>query len=102
MQLNFDLELFSHRMFGNIGVREALTEVESIGNSNSAGGLPIVAHHDYSDTLPSINLAFEVTEDLLLRLGAAKVMARPLLGNLAPTITAISVPTTRGAKPARH
>jgi iron complex outermembrane recepter protein len=94
VQLNFDLELFSHRMFGNLGVREAKTEVESIGNSNSAGGLPIVAHNEYSDTLPSINLAFEVTEDLLLRLGAAKVMARPLLGNLAPTITAISVPTT--------
>ena len=102
VQLNFDLELFSHRMFGNIGVREALTEVESIGNSNSAGGLPIVAHHDYSDTLPSINLAFEVTEDLLLRLGAAKVMARPLLGNLAPTITAISVPTAPAPAPARH
>jgi iron complex outermembrane receptor protein len=94
LQLNFDLELFGRRMFGNVGVREALTEVESIGNSNSAGGLPIVAKHDYSDTLPSINLAFEVTEDLLLRLGAAKVMARPQLGNLAPTITAISVPTT--------
>ncbi len=96
VQLNFDLELFNHRLFGNIGVREALTEVESIGNSNSAGGLPIVAKHDYSDTLPSINLAFEVTEDLLLRLGAAKVMARPLLGNLAPTITALSVPTGTG------
>jgi len=94
LQLNFDMELFGRRMFGNVGVREALTEVESIGNSNGAGGLPIVAKHDYSDTLPSINLAFEVTEDLLLRLGAAKVMARPQLGNLAPTITAISVPTT--------
>lgn len=94
LQLNFDMELFGHRTFGNVGVREALTEVESIGNSNSVGGLPIVAKHDYSDTLPSINLAFEITEDLLLRLGAAKVMARPQLSNLAPTITAISVPTT--------
>src|SRR6185295_20058785 len=33
----------------------------------------------------------------LLRIGAAEVMARPLLGNLAPSITAISVPTTAGA-----
>jgi len=96
VQLNFDVELFGRRMFGNLGVREAWTEVESIGNSNTVGGLPIVAKHEYTDTLPSINLAFEVTEDLLLRLGAAKVMARPQLGNLAPTITAISVPTGPG------
>lgn len=96
VQLNFDLELFGRRMFGNLGVREAWTKVESIGNSNSAGGLPIVANHDYSDTLPSINLAFELTDDLLLRLGAAEVMARPQLGNLAPTITAISVPNGPG------
>jgi len=96
-QLNFNFDVFGHRMFGNIGVREANTEVESVGNSNGAGGLPIVAHHDYNDTLPSLNIAFEATEDLLVRIGAAKVMARPLLGNLAPTITAISVPTLPGA-----
>jgi TonB-dependent receptor len=39
-----------------------------------------------------VNLAFEPIEDLVVRFGWAKVMARPLLGNLAPTITAISVP----------
>lgn len=92
MQLNFDTELFGRRIFGNFGVREAFTKLESQGNSNSAGGLPIRATNEYTDTLPSLNIAYEAAKDLVVRIGAAKVMARPLLGNLAPTITAISVP----------
>jgi TonB-dependent receptor len=92
MQLNFDTELFGRRAYGNFGVREAFTSLDSIGNSNGAGGLPIRASNEYTDTLPSVNLAYEVVDDLVLRAGWAKVMARPLLGNLAPTITAISVP----------
>ena len=52
---------------------------------------------EYNDTLPSMNIAFEVTNDIFMRFGAAKVMARPLLGNFAPSITAISVPTAAGS-----
>jgi TonB-dependent receptor len=91
-QLNFNTEMFGRRIFGNFGVREAFTALDSIGNSNSVGGLPIRASNDYADTLPSMNIAYEVAKDFIVRVGASKVMARPLLGNLAPTITAISVP----------
>ena len=35
---------------------------------------------DYSDTLPALNLVFDLSEDWLLRLGVAEVMARPSLG----------------------
>jgi TonB-dependent receptor len=93
MQLNFDTMLFERRFYGNVGVREAFTSLDSIGNSNGGGGLPIRASNEYTDTLPSINLAYEAIEDVVFRAGWAKVMARPLLGNLAPTITAISVPS---------
>lgn len=97
MQLNFNTELFGRRLYGNFGVREAFTSLDSRGNSNGAGGLPITASNEYSDTLPSLNLAYEAVDNLVVRLGWAKVMARPLLGNLAPTITALSVPNTPGA-----
>jgi TonB-dependent receptor len=41
----------------------------------------------YTDTLPSLNVVFELTPDLLARLSASKVMSRPELGNLTPTAT---------------
>jgi TonB-dependent receptor len=97
MQVNFDTLLFDRRFYGNFGVREAFTSLDSVGNSNGAGGLPITASNEYTDTLPSINLAYEGIEDVVFRAGWAKVMARPLLGNLSPTITAISVPNTPSA-----
>ncbi|MGH1557554.1 TonB-dependent receptor domain-containing protein [Caulobacter segnis] len=39
---------------------------------------------DYDDILPALNLTAEVTPDVLLRFGAAKVMTRPNLGSLTP------------------
>jgi TonB-dependent receptor len=46
--------------------------------------LLVNAGNDYSDVLPSLNMVFEFTPDLLLRLGAAKVMTRPALGSVTP------------------
>jgi iron complex outermembrane receptor protein len=40
---------------------------------------------DYTDTLPSFNLVFELSDNLLARLSGSKVMSRPELGNLSPT-----------------
>jgi hypothetical protein len=37
-------------------------------------------------------MAYEVADNMLIRLGIAKVMSRPLLGNLAPSVTAFTVP----------
>jgi iron complex outermembrane receptor protein len=91
-QINFKTEVFGQRFYGNFGVRQAFTALDSIGNTNGAGGLAVRASNDYTDTLPSINLAYEPIDDLVVRAGWSKVMARPLLANLAPTITAISVP----------
>jgi TonB-dependent receptor len=46
---------------------------------------------DYNFTLPSANFAWRFTDDLQLRLGAAKTMARPPVDKLAPTNTTASV-----------
>jgi TonB-dependent receptor len=46
---------------------------------------------DYSFALPSANFTWHLNNDLQLRLGAAKTMARPSVDKLAPTSTTQSV-----------
>jgi TonB-dependent receptor len=68
-----------------LGVRYVKTNQLSNGYS-FIGGVPtfIQAEHDYSNTLPSLNLALDVTQDFVVRLAAAKVMARPGLAGVNP------------------
>jgi TonB-dependent receptor len=86
--------LFDRELRGNFGTRYAITEVDSNGLTNTSR--PIYGENKYTDILPSLNMSYEVAENMLLRFGAAKVMARPLLGNLAPSITAFSAPNAAG------
>lgn len=98
-QIDFNFDVFGHRTFGNVGVRNAETRVVSNGfttNVTATGPRPLSARHEYSDTLPSANLAFQLNEDMLLRAGWAKVMARPMLTNLSPSITGLTTPTAAG------
>ncbi|WP_029014959.1 TonB-dependent receptor [Niveispirillum irakense] len=92
VQGDWDVTLFGNPFRGNIGTRVAITDVESIGTATS--GRELKGSNRYTDVLPSVNLVYEPVEDLLLRFGASKAMARPLLGNLSPTITSLSVPST--------
>lgn len=45
----------------------------------------------YSFALPAVNFTYLLTNDLQLRLGAAKTMARPAVDKLAPTNTTASI-----------
>ena len=65
----------------DFGARFAKTKVVSKGFVNTTY---ITAKNDYTDMLPSMNLSLEPTDGVLLRLGVAKVMARPTLGSLTP------------------
>lgn len=47
--------------------------------------------NDYTYVLPSFNFNYRITEQLRLRLGAAKTMARPSVETLAPSSTTESV-----------
>jgi TonB-dependent receptor len=62
----------------------------------ATGPRPLEARHRYSDNLPSINVAYNITDEFLVRAAYAKVMARPLLVNLSPSITGLTTPTTNG------
>ncbi|USQ96533.1 TonB-dependent receptor domain-containing protein [Caulobacter sp. RL271] len=90
-QFNFDYQVWGgRRLFGNVGVRQAETDVLAYGETTA--GRRITGENSYTDTLPSGNLTWEAYDNLYIRFAAAKVMARPLLGNLSPAVTGISIP----------
>lgn len=64
----------------NLGVRYFKTELTSEGLSK---GIPTRMVRDYSDYLPSLNLTYEIAEDVIWRTGLSKNMTRPSLGAMA-------------------
>jgi iron complex outermembrane receptor protein len=93
LQADFNAELAGMPLRGNVGVRRAYTELIAKGFSSTGGGTRVRGENKYDDTLPSLNLALDVTNDLVVRFGAAKVMARPQIGNTLAG-TNYLVPTT--------
>ncbi len=69
---------------GNAGVRFVKTETTSsgFGAVNGGAGQPLAIDNDYTEVLPSLNLTFSLTEEKLLRFGAARVISRPPLDEL--------------------
>jgi TonB-dependent receptor len=92
LQLDWNLDLFGAPFRGNVGSRMVTTDVTS--NGRTTAGRPLVGKNNYTDWLPSMNLVYEPIHNMLFRFGMSKVMARPLLGNLSPTITAVTIPNT--------
>jgi len=87
VQADFDTDWMGRRLSGNIGLRHVRTTQTATGIGVVAGvAQSLTVERDYSDTLPSLNLAWSLSDDLLLRFGAAKVMARPGLGSLSPGV----------------
>jgi len=98
LMLNLDFNLGDVPVRGNIGVRHVETDVKSAGLRDVGAGngtsitddigvtqdnLSFVSTGpEYSDTLPSLNLAFELTDNDILRFAAASVMSRPPVGNM--------------------
>lgn len=88
LQGDFNFDLGAVPIRGNLGVRRVETELTSDGWSIVDGApQPTRVVHEYSDTLPSLNMVAEVTPDFLVRFAAAEVMARPNLGFLNPGAT---------------
>jgi iron complex outermembrane receptor protein len=80
LQGDFNFDIGTIPVRGNVGVRRVETELTSTGwvDINTPGQVV----HKYTDTLPSFNLVAELTPDLLLRVAGAEVMTRPNLGFL--------------------
>jgi iron complex outermembrane receptor protein len=85
---------------GNIGVRVINTEQTSTGYgtslaatdpgrvSNAFGDFRLISvTREYTDVLPSANFTFDLTDDLILRFAAARVMGRPDFTDIAPRVS---------------
>ncbi|WP_333591253.1 TonB-dependent receptor [Brevundimonas sp.] len=93
LQADFDLVLGGMPVRGNLGVRQVNTRLYAEGYSSTGGGTLVYGNNEYDDTLPSLNVAIEPIEDVIVRFGVAKVMARPQIGNTLAG-TNYLVPTT--------
>jgi len=94
-QLEFDTDLLPVHLRGNVGVRYVHTKQNTVGYVPlGTGAARITADRTYEDWLPSVNLAFEFTDSLIVRASAAKVIARPDLNQLTPGLSAFN-PTLR-------
>lgn len=84
---------------GNAGVRIIRTDQTSRGNEigvplDSPGAIdnpfgvyrPIEIERSYTDILPSLNLSFDLTPRVVLRLAASRVMARPDYTDIVPRV----------------
>ncbi|ODP37269.1 TonB-dependent receptor [Sphingomonas turrisvirgatae] len=70
---------------GDIGVRYVKTDQVSTGYASQGASVNLVtAERSYDRWLPSANLVFDVTDTLLVRLAAAKTIARAGIGSLTP------------------
>jgi TonB-dependent receptor len=91
LQADFKTRVADLVVRGNVGLRYAHTGTTSSGFLNTDY---VTVKNSYSDWLPSFNLAIEPSKNLVVRLGAAKVMSRPSLGDLTPG-GSLSTPTRR-------
>ncbi|MCR5879376.1 TonB-dependent receptor [Phenylobacterium sp. J367] len=94
---------------GNVGLRVVRTEQTADGWLVGAGGgtpnpfgdiTPVTYKNNYTDVLPSFNVAFDLSEDLVVRFAAARVMARPDYAKIAPQVSVTpSIYTGIGGNP---
>lgn len=86
IKLNLKGDLGSVPFSGNIGLRYTHTKRDALSALRRADGsfAPISASPSYTDWLPSAVLKFDVRDDLVLRVGAAKVVGLPDSQDLSP------------------
>jgi iron complex outermembrane recepter protein len=80
----FSTDVAGFPLKGNAGVRYVQTRQIATGYQAAGGGTEVTVENTYTDWLPAANLSLNVTRDFVVRLAAAKVMARPQLGFLNP------------------
>lgn len=79
------------RLIGGVRVEQTRNDVR--GNivslvegeeDTTVEAVPTQFDRDYTDVLPSLNVRYQTTEDLLLRAGVYRSLVRPQIGQLAP------------------
>lgn len=84
-QLDYNFDLGSVELRGNVGMRYVRTSQTSTGYTASGATLSLVEiERSYDHWLPALNVAAVISDDLILRGAVARVMARPDIGTLNP------------------
>jgi len=102
LMADFETKLGGLPVRGNLGTRYVKTAIVASGYLATGGGSLVTASRQYSDWLPSVNLATNLSKDFIVRAAAAKVMSRPPLQNLNPggTLSATGTLSYTGGNPA--
>jgi iron complex outermembrane receptor protein len=75
---------------GNLGVRVVTLERDSNAFQVQGGvSTPFSRSDRETDTLPSANLIFDISDNYVLRLAAARTLARPTFGELSPALLVV-------------
>lgn len=87
-ELNGVTELFGRDLHMNAGMRYAHTRQVVVGPSQVGTTIvDITSKSNYENFLPSINLTYELTDNIKLRAAASRTMTRPDAGQILPGIT---------------
>ena len=77
------------RVGGNLGLQYVRTDQESTGQFGSFGrdaGSTATLGDVYEHWLPTLNLSYDASDDLVLRLGAGKAISRPQINDLSANL----------------
>lgn len=88
-QLNMVSELAGIPVSGNVGVRAVKTDISSTGAVLQEDGSyePLTVDTDENHILPSLNVKFDLSDELLLRFAASTTMGRPSFMAMSPSTT---------------
>jgi iron complex outermembrane receptor protein len=95
IQADFKFDALGRPLRGNVGVRDVSTQQHSSGFS-FVGGVQqaVTTDRTYNEILPSLNLVWEIRDDMQVRVSASRVMARPDLTSLVAS-TSVTVSGTQ-------
>jgi iron complex outermembrane receptor protein len=85
-QANLNTEFMGIPVRGNVGVQVVSTDQSSDGflvvQGNAANATPFSGGDSYTDVLPSLNLAFDLANQNVVRLGLGRQQARPRIDQM--------------------
>lgn len=92
-KLDLDFDVAGIPVRGNVGLQLVRSQQDDTGvgwDDVAKKTFPISGSHSYTDTLPSLNLAGELSSNTMLRLGVARTLARPNMEDLRAGVGGLS------------
>lgn len=88
IKADIDTTLFNIPVTGNVGIqRQKTTQAATSTFISDTGNRLVTDGDEYGDTLPSLNLNFQVAPDLTVRFGAGTTIARARMDDMASGTT---------------